>query len=252
MGTSGWSYQWVAFYPADMPSRDYLSYYSRHFRTVEVNYSFYHLPRPSTYENWAAQTPHDFTFAVKLSKFITHVRRLSGVDAELEKFLGNASALGGKLGPLLVQLPPSFKLDLERLDGFLTAVNEARARMGMDRALHLAIEFRHRSWFEPSDMRNLLKILTHHGAAFVLAHSNRFPYPEEEPVTSDLMYLRFHGPERMFASLYGRERLMRWAPSLRRWVQQGLDVYVYFNNDMEGYAVADARTILEIVGDSGR
>ena len=247
VGTSGWSYGWEAFYPADLPSREYLSYYSQQFRTVEVNYSFYHLPRPSTYENWAARTPRDFTFAVKLSKFITHVKRLSGVDQELEKFLANATALGPKLGPILIQLPPSLSYDPARLSEFLTAMKAVSATIGMERPLRLATEFRHRSWFDTQGMQEVLPMLTSHGAAFVLAHSNRFPYPEEEPVTSDFMYLRFHGPERMFASQYGRERLMRWVPSLKRWVERGLDVYVYFNNDMSGYAIADARETLELL-----
>jgi uncharacterized protein YecE (DUF72 family) len=247
VGTSGWSYGWEGFYPAGLRSKDYLAFYSRQFRTVEINYSFYHLPRPSTYEKWAAQTPPGFLFSVKLSKFITHIKKLSGIRDELGVFLVNASALGAKLGPILVQLPPSLKCDLDRLNEFLAAAKAAK-EAGTQQPLRLALEFRHPSWFEPPEMDNLLQVLESHRAAFVLAHSKRFPYPESEPVTSDFVYLRFHGPEEMFASLYGRERLKRWAPTMKKWLAQGLDVYAYFNNDLSGYAVADARETLRLVG----
>jgi uncharacterized protein YecE (DUF72 family) len=247
-GTSGWSYPWDAFYPADLPSREYLAHYSRQFRTVEVNYSFYHLPRLSAYENWAAQTPRYFVFSVKLSRFITHIKRLSGVKAELEKFLANASVLGPKFGPILVQLPPSLKADASRLDEFLTSAEDARREIGMEQRLRMAIEFRHRSWFELPEMNDVLKILEKHGSAFVFAHSSRYPYPESEPATSDFVYLRFHGPDKMFASFYGKEMLTRWALGVNRWIKQGLDVYAYFNNDMKGYAVEDARELINLAG----
>jgi uncharacterized protein YecE (DUF72 family) len=246
IGTSGWAYRWDAFYPAGLANRDYLRFYSRKFRTVEINYSFYRLPRPSTYLNWAEQTPRDFVFSVKLSRFITHIKRLSGVRAELESFLANASSLGPKLGPILVQLPPSMKLDLPRLDAFLDSARDARESIGIDRSIRLAIEFRHGSWFKLPEMNRVLKILEKHGAALVLAHSSRYPYPESEPVTSDFMYLRFHGPDRIFASLYGKKNLKRWAPSVKRWIKRGLDVHAYFNNDVNGYAVGDAAALMEL------
>jgi uncharacterized protein YecE (DUF72 family) len=248
VGTSGWSYGWDAFYPPDLPSREYLAHYSRQFRTVEINYSFYHLPRPSTYESWAARTPSVFTFSVKLSRFITHIKRLSEVKAELEKFLVNASSLGPKLGPILVQLPPSLKIDPARLGEFLTAAEEARQQVGMEQPPRMAFEFRHRSWFELPGVNDALEVLEKHGAALVFAQSSRYPYPESEPVTSDFVYLRFHGPDKMFASLYGAEMLKRWVPRARRWMKQGLDVYAYFNNDVNGYAVADARDLIKLVG----
>jgi uncharacterized protein YecE (DUF72 family) len=246
VGTSGWSYGWQEFYPADLPSREYLQYYSGQFRTVEINYSFYHLPRPSTYEKWAAQTPDGFVFAVKLSRFITHVKRLSGVEVEVEKFLSNASTLGPKLGPLLVQLPPSLNINCDLLEGFLAAVQDVRKACRISGAPRLAFEFRHPSWFSPSGVEGVVKTLRSHGAAFAMAHSGRYPYPETEPITADFVYLRFHGPDRMFASLYGAERLSRWVPGIRRWLREGLDVYVYFNNDVNAFAVSDAREILAL------
>lgn len=248
VGTSGWTYPWESFYPEELRSRDYLSFYSQRFHTVEVNYSFYHLPRPSTYEKWASQTPQDFVFSVKLSRFITHIKRISGVHAEVERFLVNATALGPKMGPILIQLPPSMACDLPRLDEFLTAMEESGSRLVLSRPLRLAFEFRHRSWFTTPENQETAKLLASHRAAFVLAHSSRFPYPEQEPESSDFMYLRFHGPGKMFASLYGKEGLTPWVPKLRRWIEQGFDVYVYFNNDMTGYAVADAKQLISLAG----
>jgi uncharacterized protein YecE (DUF72 family) len=250
IGTSGWSYAWDAFYPPDLPAREYLRYYSREFGTVEINYSFYHLPRPSTYASWAEKTPRDFVFSVKLSRFVTHVKRLSGAKAALETFAANAATLGSKLGPVLVQLPPSLKLDPGLLDAFLEDARDAHEKACAVRPVRIAVEFRHPSWFEPSGMSRVSGILEKHGAAFVFAHSSRYPYPEPEPVTANFVYLRFHGPEKMFASPYGREKLKRWAQSVERWLKQGLDVYAYFNNDVNGYAVDDAGVLMRLVGRS--
>ncbi len=246
-GTSGWSYRWDEFYPSDLPSREYLPFYSRQFRTVEVNYSFYHFPRSSTYQKWASQTPADFVFAVKLNRTITHNKRLSGAHAELEKFLTDAATLGSRLGPILVQLPPSLKIDLTRLDEFLSSAQKAQENIRPEGPLRIAVEFRHQSWFDHANRDALVRMLTRHHTAFVYAHSNRFPYPETEPVTADFVYLRLHGPEQMFASVYGKEKLMRWVPRVTRWLDQGLDVYFYFNNDVNGYAVSDARELLRLV-----
>jgi uncharacterized protein YecE (DUF72 family) len=249
VGTSGWSYDWDAFYPPDLPAREHLRYFSRRFRTVEINYSFYHLPRPSTYESWAEQTPRGFVFSIKLSRFITHIKRLSGVKAELEKFLAGASSLGPKLGPILVQLPPSLKLDPSRLEAFFEEARAAREEAGLGRPIRLAVEFRHPSWFELPGMSRTLDILGDHKAAFVLAQSSRYPYADSEPVTSNFMYLRFHGPDRMFASQYGEEKLQRWARGVIRWLDDGLDVFAYFNNDVSGYAVSDAEALIKLASE---
>lgn len=245
VGTSGWAYEWGEFYPDDLPDRRRLEFYARRFRTVEVNYTFYRLPRKTTFENWARQTPDAFVFSLKLSRFITHIKRLQGSKTALRTFLKRAAPLGSRLGPILVQMPPSFAFDVRRLEQFLTRAHE----LGNERALHpfrLAFEFRHPTWFG-SDAVPALELLARHGSAFVCGHSSRYPYPETEPVTGDFMYLRFHGPDEMFTSAYGREGLKRWAPLVRQWLDRGIDVFAYFNNDVAGHAVRDAQALLALI-----
>jgi uncharacterized protein YecE (DUF72 family) len=236
IGTSGWNYgDWRGrFYPPDLPSKQYLGWYARHFRTVEVNYSFYHLPRPSTYENWAAQVPDGFVFAVKASRLITHIRRLEGAGEEWRKFLDNAAALGAKLGPILLQFPPSFKANADALGAFLSATPKPP---------HLAFEFRHASWFDPE----ILDTLRRHHAALVIADSERYPQAPAVP-TAPFMYLRFHGPAELFASSYSDGQLSAWSRRIQAWLAQGLSVYAYFNNDFHGHALANARTLECLVG----
>lgn len=237
-GTSGWTYgSWRGrFYPQDLKSADYLAWYARHFNTVEINYSFYHLPQPKTFEKWAAGTPAGFLFAVKVSKVVTHTRRLEGVEDPWRKFLEHASHLRDKLGPLLLQLPPSFKADVSRLEAFL----ELSRRLG---ARQLALEFRHASWFTPE----VDALVAGHGAALVIGHSSRYPSAPLE-TASPFFYLRFHGPRELFASRYSEEELAAWAAHVRAWLAEGRPVYAYFNNDVSGYAIANARMLVRLVG----
>jgi uncharacterized protein YecE (DUF72 family) len=246
VGTSGWTYDWGDFYPADLPSRRRLEFYTGRFATVEVNYSFYRLPRKTTYEKWAGQTPEGFLFALKLSRFITHVKRLQGVKTEFRQFVARAAPLGPRLGPILVQLPPSFKLDAGRLELFLDRASEVARERGLD-SLRLAFEFRHPTWFGEG-AGPALAALERHGAALVCGHSSRYPYPETEPRTADFMYLRFHGPGKMFASAYGEAGLSRWAPRVTGWLDEGLDVFAYFNNDSGGHAHRDAQALRGLLG----
>ena len=246
VGTSGWAYDWEDFYPEEIPHRCRLDYYAQQFQTVEVNYSFYRLPRAATYEKWAGQTPEAFLFALKLSRFITHVKRLQGVKKAFRQFVVRATPLGARLGPILVQLPPSFKLDVRLLERFLEGASEVGEERDLD-PLRLAFEFRHPTWFA-SDAKPALAVLERRGAAFVCGHSSRYPYPDPEPLTGDFMYLRFHGPEEMFASAYGRNGLKRWVPLIEAWLEGGIDVFAYFNNDVGGYAVQDAQALLRWLG----
>lgn len=247
IGTSGWSYHWENFYPKDLASAERLRYYSSRFRTVEVNYSFYHLPRKSTYEKWVGETPRDFLFALKLSRYITHIKRLKGIKAPLKEFLSRAKSLGSQLGPLLVQLPPSFKLDSKRLKSFLETARDLKEELKMP-GLKFAFEFRHKSWFERTTERErAIAILKKHKAAFVFAHSSRYPYPEDEPLSADFVYLRFHGPGELFASEYKKEGLKSWVPKIKLWLKKGLEVYIYFNNDFSGFAPKDARTLFDLI-----
>ncbi len=246
IGTSGWSYKWENFYPDDLPSKKRLEYFSEHFPTAEVNYSFYHLPRKTTYEKWFNETSEDFVFAVKLSRFITHVKKLKGIKEPLKKFATRVKELGHKRGPILVQLPPSFKLDNKRLNYFLETAEKVKNEANIP-DLRLAFETRHKTWFTHNEERETaMQQLKNHNAAFVFAHSSRYPYPEDEPITADFIYLRFHGPEKLFASKYDKPWLENFAQKIKQWNKNGLDIYTYFNNDVHGYAIENASTLIEL------
>jgi uncharacterized protein YecE (DUF72 family) len=236
IGTSGWTYaSWKGiFYPADLPSRRYLEFYSREFSTTEVNYSFYHLPRPGTYEKWAAQVPAPFIFALKASRFITHVKRLADVNEAWATFVQNALSLGPHLGPVLLQFPPSFRPDRRKLAAFLKRAQEPAPK---SHSVRLAFEFRHESWFT----EEVYALLRRHNAALCIADSPR--YPRRNEVTADFVYVRFHGRTDLVASKYTEAELGEEAKRIKRYLRDGLDVYVYFNNDALGHAVANARTL---------
>lgn len=244
VGTSGWAYgHWKSlFYPEDVRPPRYLEHYSRRFSTVEVNTSFYHLPLASTYAKWARETGEGFCFALKLSRYITHIKRLSGVKAETRLFLERAEPLGGKLGPILVQLPPQLRADPPRLERFLSMIRSLEEERGA--RVRLAFEFRHESWF---GSEAALAALVRHDAALVIGQSSRYPYPEGEPLTARWLYYRFHGPREFCASEYGREGLAPWARALAARLAQGRDVYAYFNNDVHGYAARDAALLMDLV-----
>ena len=236
IGTSGWTYSsWKGiFYPSDLPSRHYLEFYAREFSSTEVNYSFYHLPRPSTYGKWAAQVPDQFLFALKASRFITHVKRLVDVEEAWVTFVQNALAVGSHLGPILLQFPPSFRCDRPKLAAFLRIAQRSAPK---SRPVRLVFEFRHESWFS----EQTYSLLRRHKAALCIADSPR--YPRRDVVTADFVYLRFHGRTDLFASKYTDSELAEEAKQIRRYLRDGLDVYVYFNNDAFGHAVANARTL---------
>jgi uncharacterized protein YecE (DUF72 family) len=240
VGTSGWNYQgWRGIlYPPELPASRWLSYYAENFDTAEVNYSFYHLPRETTCENWYRQTPQGFVFALKASRFITHIKRLGGVKDSWNTFVERASHLKEKLGPILLQFPPSFHAtpeNIERMAQFLGYATGGSAP-------RIALEFRHASCFE-APMTDLLR---RHQAALVIAHSVRYPVPETI-ATAPFAYFRFHGPEDMFASSYPGAQLREWSRPMKAFLETGTDVYAYFNNDIGGYAVMNARTLKRLV-----
>jgi len=243
VGTSGWSYRhWPRFYE-DVKPRQYLAHYATRFSTVEVNTSFYHLPLRSTYAKWAGETGPDFQFALKLSRYISHIKRLSGVKAETRLFLERAEPLGEKLGPILVQLPPQLRADADRLRRFLEMFGSLEEERKQE--YRIAFEFRHASWFESKDA---LALLADHDRALVFGQSSRYPYPASEPLTASWVYLRFHGPREFCSSEYGVDGLAPWADKISGWLYEGRDVVAYFNNDVHGYAVDDAARLEELVG----
>ena len=235
VGTSGWTYgHWRdGVYPRGLPQREWLSWYTTRFPTVELNASFYRLPTPGMVDRWRTVAPAGFLFAVKLSRFVTHIKRLRDVDAEVARFLEIIRGLGDRLGPLLVQLAPTFARDDGALDGFLRS---------LPTDVPVAIEFRHPSWRDPAVAERLREA----EAALVLADR---PHARVAPtVTADWSYARFHqGADR--SPWYPRSKLTRWADRLAE-----LDVerlYVYFNNDPEGAAFANAETFASLLNDRG-
>jgi len=242
IGTSGWVYSdWEEiFYPKELKSKDKLRYYSKHFQTTEINYSFYHLPRTTTYQKWYLETPGDFLFTVKASRFITHIKRLKGIKEAWKQFIENALSLREKLGPILFQFPPSFKATSEsitRLEDFFKLITKSTLPGYIIRG---AFEFRHKSWCD----KRVYQLLKKYNVAWVIADSPR--YPKAEVITADFVYIRLHGPRVMFASKYTKEELKELAQKIKKWQKQGKDVFVYFNNDFAGYAIENAKELLKM------
>jgi uncharacterized protein YecE (DUF72 family) len=236
IGTSGWHYgHWVGpFYPDKTSSRDMLAFYLRHFDTVEVNNSFYRLPDPETFKAWKKNTPPDFEFAVKGSRFLTHMKKLKEPETGIREFFAAADLLGKKLGPTVFQLPPFWKVNPERLREFLQALPRGRHRY--------AFEFRNPTWHTPE----ILSILRARNAAFCIFDIGRFQSPLE--LTADFAYVRLHGPRReKYQGSYSRAALTRWAERIRAWRSLGKDVYLYFDNDQKGYAPANAETLKNLL-----
>ncbi|HHS49297.1 MAG TPA: DUF72 domain-containing protein, partial [Desulfurella acetivorans] len=208
------------------------------FKTAEINYSFYHLPRPSTYQNWYKQTPEDFLFAVKASRFITHIKKLSEVKEAWQQFIENALYLKEKLGPILFQFPPSFRAtpeNIQKLEGFLNYL-----RLNLKQPLKFAFEFRHKSWGD----KKVYNLLKKYKAAWVIADSPCYPRADE--VTADFVYIRLHGSKILFSSKYTDKELKDLAQKIKKWLKEKKEVYCYFNNDAMGYAVENAKELLKL------
>lgn len=234
IGTSGWHYKhWMGnFYPPEVKSKGFTDYYIHFFRTVEINNSFYKLPSFETFANWRAAVPDDFIFAVKASRYITHMKKLKEPQEGLSRLFNNINALEEKLGPILFQLPPMWKLSLERLRDLLRLLPPY---------YRYTFEFRHHSWYTPA----VLDLLRQHNAAFCIYELEYHLSPLE--VTADFVYVRLHGPEGKYAGSYSESALQGWANQCRAWQQAGLDVYLYFDNDQLGYAAFNAMRLQQLV-----
>jgi uncharacterized protein YecE (DUF72 family) len=268
IGISGWTYPpWRQdFYPTGLPHRAELSYAAARMDSIEINGTFYALQRPSSFRRWAAETPHDFRFAVKGTRFITHLKRLRDVGVPLANFLASGLlALDDKLGPLLWQLPPTLRWDTEnsrRIAEFIDALPRSTGEAAYlsrrhdgrlaepawtgtltDRPLRHAIEVRHDS-FKAADFRQLL---AEHAVALVVADTAG-KWPQFFDVTADFVYVRLHGSRELYASGYTDAELQVWAGRIRDWTAAGLDVFGYFDNDIKVRAPYDAmalRTLLK-------
>jgi uncharacterized protein YecE (DUF72 family) len=239
IGTSGYVYpHWRGlFYPEGLPQREWLRFYSERFNTVELNSPFYRLPDVETFEQWRDAAPKGFVYAVKASRFITHIKKLKDPEEPLKMFLERARALKHALGPVLFQLPGNFRLDLPRLEGFLRALSRQRVVRG----LRAVLEVRHPSWLDREVIDRL-------GAARVALCLADWPeLPVTGPLTADFVYLRRHGAGVRYGGSYPDKLLREDARKIRGWLSEGRQVYIYFNNDEAAFAVSDARRLVELV-----
>lgn len=238
VGTSGWQYaHWrPVFYPAELPQRMWLGYFAERFQTVEVNNTFYNLPEKSVFEQWRLSTPPDFVFTLKMSRYLTHLKRLRDPAEPVHRFMGRADALGSKRGPILIQLPPGLRENVKVLDEALAV---------FDRSVRIAVEFRDESWFVPETRM----VLERRGAALCIADSPR----RKQPIwrTADWGFVRFHEGKGRRAPGYERDALQRWVTRIAETWPASADVFVYFNNDAFGYAIKDAIVFAELAEAAG-
>jgi uncharacterized protein YecE (DUF72 family) len=281
VGISGWRYKpWRGtFYPEDLRQDDELRYAASHFTTIEINGSFYSLQRPSNYEEWCRETPDDFVFGVKGSRYITHMRKLREIEVPLANFFASGLfRLGEKLGPILWQFPPNFRYDRERMAGFFALLPhdtkqalalarkrdarlKGRAALAIDgvRRIRHAVEIRHESFCDAS----FIELLREHNLALVVAETAK-RWPMLHDVTTDFMYLRLHGDKELYRSGYGDRALERWAERIAAWHRGAepadaqkivpgkppnrtrRDIFCYFDNtDVKLRAPVDARTLMK-------
>jgi uncharacterized protein YecE (DUF72 family) len=236
IGTSGWHYaSWKGpFYPRELKLKDRLVFYATQFGTTELNGVFYRTPTIEAVKAWRQQTPADFVFAWKASKFITHWKRLSDRSANSLALLeSRLSLLGSKAGPVLFQLPPQFEMNYERLASFLQMLAPGR---------RYAFEFRHPSWYAA----RVLRLLSDENAALCLSDHADAPSPWKR--TADFVYIRGHGPGGRYEGHYRQAALSSWRQKIGRWSARGYDVYVYFDNDQKSAAPLDARRLVKSFG----
>jgi len=235
IGTSGWHYDhWIGrFYPEKMRKENWLEFYAQHFDTVEINNTFYHMPREQTMVNWRDKVPPSFLFAVKASRYITHIKKLHNTVEEVGRFCALAELLGDRLGPILYQLPPSLHKNLERLDEFI---------MSLPKRDLAVFEFRDKSWYD----QETFDLMDKRGVALCVHDMGDKAPPRL--VTGRMAYVRFHGADGRYAGNYPDHMLHDWADWLKAQIPNVRAIYAYFNNDVSGHALNNARTLKQMMG----
>ena len=232
IGTSGWNYDhWKGlFYPKDCPKSKWLEFYAKHYGTVEVNSTFYRLPKPQVFENWRKRTPDNFLWSVKSNRYITHIKRIKDVEEPLERFFSAAELLDEKLGPILFQLPPNLAFDEAVFKDFCRYL----------KGNHLyTLEIRHTSWVQ----EGVIDLLKDNNIALCISDTaGRYPYVEED--TATFIYIRLHGSKELYISEYSEVELQTIARKIR---DRSKDTYIYFDNDYAGYALKNAKRLKEIL-----
>ena len=236
IGTSGFNYKhWKnIFYPEGLAQKKWLGFYSEHFKTLEINATFYGSFKEATYKKWADTVPEDFAFAIKGPRFITHIERIKNSELSIKKFFEQASGMSEKLKVVLWQFPPSFKNDEEnrrRLENFLKQ---------LPKNIFQVFELRHKTWFGPE----IYNLLDSNRMGIVISESDRFP--SDNIVVGGICYIRFHGPTSLYSSSYSTEQLKKWAGKIEKWKKKA-DVYCYFNNDSGGHAFRNAAELDKII-----
>ncbi len=234
IGTSGWHYDhWKgAFYPDSLPRTNYLEYYAENFDTLEINNSFYQMPQEKTLLQWRNLVNDQFIFSIKASRYITHIKKLKDGKQIIPPFLKKVEALGNRLGPVLFQLPPQWRYNLERLNSFLKALSPN---------FRYAFEFRDSSWFNP----RTYDALSMYNASFCIYQVANRTTPQE--LTADFVYIRFHGPKGSNQGKYDPAVLSQWADRLIAWAGGGKEIFCYFDNDESGFAAQDAGQLQQIL-----
>jgi uncharacterized protein YecE (DUF72 family) len=233
IGTSGWSYKhWRGtFYPKDLKIKDEFAYYTQYFDTVEINNSFYRLPKEETLQAWKDNVPEGFVYVVKASRFITHMKKLLDPAQSTQLFFDRMSILKDKIGAILFQLPPVMKCDYKRLEDFLAHLSPA---------FRYVFEFRNSDWYQ----KEIYLLLQKYNCAFCIYELAGHYSPVE--VTADFVYIRLHGPGKKYQGSYSDEALKDWAVQCEKWLQTK-DVFVYFDNDEKGYAAFNAIRLKELI-----
>jgi uncharacterized protein YecE (DUF72 family) len=234
VGTSGWTYEhWKnRFYPGHLPKTQWLEYYCQHFSTVEINASFYRIPRPVVVSGWQGRTPQDFLFSIKASRLITHVKKLKNCQKEIEWFFTTFGGMEKKIGAYLLQLPPTLKFDAARLSDFIAQLPTSRP---------LVFEFRNREWLTDATYR----LLEDHKAFFCIGDLPDLT--TDRVVTGKLAYVRFHGYQAQYGGCYPDEVLYHWADWILTQHRRGVTVFAYFNNDRDGFAVQNSLKLKQLL-----
>lgn len=236
IGTSGWSYKhWKdVFYPKNVKPAEYLTFYARHFPVSEINNSFYKLPAKETVAKWTDMVSDDFLFCPKMSRYLSHLKKLRDPREPLERFFNIFAPFKKHLGPILIQLPANSRFHMEVAENFYEETDQYDD-------FRFALEVRHPSWFSEESIGLMKK----HGISLVFSQADRFPYHEE--ITAKDIYLRFHGPTSLYSSSYSDEILEDYAEKFAVWADDGHEVWAFFNNDVGGHAIHNAKRLQELV-----
>lgn len=238
IGTSGWSYKhWKdIFYPPKLKPTEWIVFYSGYFKTTEINASFYRLPLKETVINWTKKVPKDFLFCPKMSRYLTHMKKLAEPEQTLERFFEVFEPMQKMMGPVLIQLPPALKFDYGKADHLYHLLKTKYKHY------EFVMEVRHDTWL----IEESLTLMTKYEIGLVISQSGeRFPY--SEMITAKNIYIRFHGPQQLYASSYSGAMLKDFAKKFKKWENQGHTIWAFFNNDVGGYAIEDAQGLLNLL-----